>query len=112
MAVETRDVGRLAPGPPETDLVDTRDVGRDADDAEGLVVTMVRRDRVVDAILPRECGRGEFTLEGDIRASKYVDAVDLRIDACDTDFETLPGLVQRAIFHCYIFLLRLLRLLH
>ena len=61
VAVEAVDIGRAAP--PEMDLVETREVGRDAIDVPAfpvLFVEIVKRERAVECLLPRGSrGRGE-----------------------------------------------------
>lgn len=85
VAVEAVDIGR-APPPPEMDLVETREVGREAVDAPAfpvLLVETVKRERAVECVLPRELGREEevkLAEDGVVRMDDdVVVVVDLRI---------------------------------
>jgi hypothetical protein len=86
VAVEVVDIGRAAP--PEMDRVETREVGRDAVDVPAfpvLFVEMVKRERAVECVLPRELGREEevkLAEDGDVRIDDDV-AADLRIGVWD-----------------------------
>lgn len=84
VVVEAVDIGR-APPPPEMDLVETREVGREAVDVPALPVLFVEtvnRERAVECVLPRESGREEdvkLAEDGDVRTDDDDDAVvDLR----------------------------------
>jgi hypothetical protein len=82
VAVEAVDIGGAAP--PEMDRVETREVGREAVDVPAfpiLFVEMVKRERAVECVLPRELGPEEevkLAEDGDVRIDDDV-AADLRI---------------------------------
>ena len=86
VAVEAVDIGRTAP--PEMDRAETREVGRDAVDVPAfpvLFVEIVKRERAVECVLPRELGREEevkLAEDGDVRIDDDV-VVDLRIGVWD-----------------------------
>jgi hypothetical protein len=92
VAVEAVDIGRTAP--PEMDLVETREVGRDAVDVPAfpvLFVEIVKRERAVECVLPRELGREEevkLAEDGDVRIDEDV-VVDLRIGVWDFTLEVV-----------------------
>ena len=82
VAVEAVDIGRVPP--PEMDRVETREVGRDTIEVPAfpvLFVEIVKRERAVECVLPRELGREEevkLAEEGDVRMDDEV-VVDLRM---------------------------------
>ena len=79
VAVEAVDIAR-----PEMDRVETREVGREAVDVPAfpvLFVEMVKRERAVECVLPRELGREEevkLAEDGDVQIDDDV-AADLQI---------------------------------
>ena len=92
VAVEAVDIGRTAP--PEMDLVETREVGRDVVDVPTfpvLFVEIVKRERAVECVLPRELGREEevkLAEDGDMRIDEDV-VVDLRTGVWDFTLEVV-----------------------
>jgi hypothetical protein len=92
VAVEAVDIGRTAP--PEMDRVETREVGRDAVDVPAfpvLFVEIVKRERAVECVLPRELGREEevkLAEDGDVRIDEDVVA-DFRIGVWDFTLEVV-----------------------
>jgi hypothetical protein len=74
VAVEAVEFGRTAP--PEMDLVETREVGRDEVDVPAfpvLFVEIVKRERTVECVLPRELGREEevkLAEDGNVRIER------------------------------------------
>lgn len=89
VTVEPVDIEQTAS--PEMDLVETREVGRDAVDVPTFPVLFVEIVRAVECILPRELGREQevkLAEDDDMRIDEDV-VVDLRIGVCDFTLEVV-----------------------